>query len=40
MTDAANATFTAGLVTMRSGLLPQTSLAQGVELIREAKKQL
>lgn len=39
MTDAANATFTAGLVTMRSGLLPQTSLAQGVELIREAKKQ-
>lgn len=31
--------FTAALVTMRSGLLPETSLKQGVELIREAKKQ-
>lgn len=30
--------FTAALVTMRSGLLPETSLKQGVELIREAKK--
>jgi predicted amidohydrolase len=31
--------FTAALVTMRSGLLPETSLKQGIELIREAKKQ-
>jgi len=31
--------FTAALVTMRSALLPETSLAQGVELIREAAKQ-
>ena len=31
--------FTAALVTMRSGLLPQTSLAQGIDLIREAAKQ-
>ena len=31
--------FTAALVTMRSALLPETSLKQGVELIREAKKQ-
>jgi predicted amidohydrolase len=29
--------FTAALVTMRSGLLPETSLRQGIELIREAK---
>jgi predicted amidohydrolase len=29
--------FTAALVTMRSGLLPETSLKQGIELIREAK---
>jgi predicted amidohydrolase len=31
--------FTAALVTMRSALLPETSLAQGIALIREAKKQ-
>ncbi|MCX7308685.1 MAG: carbon-nitrogen hydrolase family protein [Afipia sp.] len=31
--------FTAALVTMRSGLLPETSLKQGTELIREAAKQ-
>ena len=31
--------FTAALVTMRSGLLPETSLAQGIELIREAARQ-
>lgn len=38
MTDAPAATpFTAALVTMRSGLLPETSLAQGIALIREAK---
>ena len=33
------APFTAALVTMRSALLPETSLAQGIALIREAKKQ-
>ena len=31
--------FTAALVTMRSALLPETSLAQGIALIREAAKQ-
>ncbi len=31
--------FTAALVTMRSALLPETSLAKGIELIREAARQ-
>ena len=40
MTEAKiGAPFTAALVTMRSALLPETSLAQGIALIREAKKQ-
>ena len=33
------APFTAALVTMRSALLPETSLAKGIELIREAARQ-
>ncbi len=40
MTTATNTgtPFTAALVTMRSGLFPETSLKQGIELVREAKK--
>lgn len=38
MTEAAIGTpFTAAMVQMRTGLLPETSLAQGIALIREAK---
>jgi len=38
MSEAKTGTpFTAALVTMRSALLPETSLAQGIALIREAK---
>jgi len=38
MTEAvAGKTFTAAMVQMRTGLLPETSLAQGIKLIREAK---
>lgn len=37
MSNATGTPFTVGLVTMRSGLLPETSLKQGIELIREAK---
>lgn len=37
MSNAVGSPFTVGLVTMRSGLLPETSLKQGIELIREAK---
>jgi len=31
--------FTAAMVQMRTGLLPEPSLEQGIKLIREAKKQ-
>jgi len=37
MTEMPATSFTAAMVQMRTGLLPETSLAQGIKLIREAK---
>jgi len=36
---SADNTFTAAMVQMRTGLLPEPSLEQGIGLIREAVKQ-